>query len=57
MEEYLEGLNEAQQEAVTATEGVIRVIAGRDPGKPGRFPPGSRFWSMRSEFCREISSA
>ena len=27
MEDLLEGLNEAQREAVTATEGFVRVIA------------------------------
>ena len=57
MENYLDTLNPQQYEAVTSTEGCIRVIAGAGSGKPGRSRTGSPISSMKSALCPATSSA
>lgn len=43
MADLLLGLTEVQREAVTSAEGIIRVIAGTAPAKPGTLFPPVRF--------------
>ncbi len=57
MEDLLEGLNEAQREAVTATEGFVRVIAGAGSGKTRALSHRFAFLVMSWVSCRGISCA
>ena len=42
--ELLEGLNRAQQEAVSTPKGTCGSLPGPVQGKPGRYPTGLPFW-------------
>lgn len=44
MTDLLGNLNASQKEAVTATEGFIRVIAGAGSGKTRALSTASPFW-------------
>ena len=54
MEDILQGLNDAQREAVTSTEGFIRVIAGAGSGKTRALSRRFAYLVNEVEFFREI---
>ena len=54
LENILQGLNASHIEAVTSTEGFIRVIAGAGSGKTRALARRFAYLSMKSEFCRGI---
>lgn len=55
MDQLLCQLNQKQLEAVTSTEGFIRVIAGAGSGKPEHYLTDLPFWLTKLEFCQAIS--
>ena len=57
MTDLLLELNERQREAVTATEGFVRVIAGAGSGKTRALSHRFAFLVNELASCREIFSA
>lgn len=53
MDQLLCQLNQAQLEAVTSTEGFIRVIAGAGSGKTRALSHRFAFWLTKLNFARQ----
>ena len=53
MDNFIDELNEQQKEAVTTTEGYVRIIAGAGTGKTKALT-GMRIWWMSLEYPHRI---